>query len=254
MQVRPHRRLFVILGVVAVVLVGGGVTLWVLWHRSSARPVTRAEAIRRFHPLQGGNGGPARPAQGVRVPGYGARGVVGPTQVAGPGSDDPRDGDVARRRMLGLPGRLLDQPLADVELLPTRGAARGARRPDVPALGPRLHPGPQHVDLHVRPAVGRDPSGHARRRRVAAVVLRLVDGYEGDGHVTGAVPLRRRGDDDDRQPARAGVPLPPVAHVDGRAARNPDRGSTVRTNSVVGTVTYTEQGTFEIADLTPTGA
>jgi len=87
MQVRPHRRLFVILGVVAVVLVGGGVTLWVLWHRSSARPVTRAEAIRRFHPLQGGNGGPARPAQGVyayRGTGREALSVPPKSQAQGP--------------------------------------------------------------------------------------------------------------------------------------------------------------------------
>lgn len=58
-----RRRRRVVLTVVAVA--AAAVVGWLSWNRSSARQVSQREALARFHPLRSATGGPVRPAQGV---------------------------------------------------------------------------------------------------------------------------------------------------------------------------------------------
>lgn len=267
---KRHRRLLVVLGVVVVVLVAGGVTVWILWHRSSARPVTREEAIQRFHPLRGTNGGPVRPPQGVyayRGTGHEALSLPPKSQPQGPTIPVTvtwrTDGCWVFRvdystnhwqtwiycpRSEGLV-ELGGQTFQHWDLVFTQVRSTSTFTCDPPSITikPAMRPG----DLWQQSCSG--TSNTTKGRVTSQGLYRFV----GEETVTVAGQAQRAFRFHQSRTLTGAQQGTQTADIwfrasDGLPLRN-ERDVTVRTDSVVGTVTYTEEGSFEIASLLTVG-
>lgn len=266
-----HRRRYLVLTVIVVVLVASGVTVWILWHRSSARPVTQREAIQRFRPLRTGpSGGPARPAQGVytyRGTGHEAISLPPKSQPQGPAIPVTvtwrTDGcwvfrvDYSTKhwqtwdycpRQDGLV-ELGGQTFQHWDLVFTQIRSTSTFTCDPPSIA--IKPAMRAGDEWNQSCGG--TSNTTKGRAVSEGPYRFI-GEETLTVGTQRVRAFRFHQARTLSGAQKGTQTADMwfRASDGLPLRN-QRDVTVRTDSIVGTVTYTENGSFEITNLTPAG-